>query len=354
MTPPPTLPADIHSNPAWHVHDYQPVPRRFIYAALEELQYAETTFLDHRLNRNMKEFFSASFAEMDRAFPQSLVEAQPAAFIFHVGHCGSTLLSRALGATPAVLSLREPMTLNVLASALREMEDPVSWLSKDEWQRLHIIILLALDRRFKQSQLPLVKVTSTCNILLEPVLASHASRRAIALHQPLESCLSGMLRYKDTFSDLRSQSRTRLLEWQQVPGARALRLQDLDPEDIIVLSWLSSMYRFSRALDKYPEQLIRLDFEQFLSDPQSVLADTASFLGLEHAAGQIADTYTEISGFYSKIPGQRFTPADRQYVLDKSRHQNADPIQRGLTRARELIAETSALAACEQYLVQHT
>ena len=106
MNPHPAPPADIHSNPAWHLHDYQPVQRRFVYAALDEFQYIEASFLDHRLNPHINKFSSASFAEMDQAFPHSLVEKEPAAFIFHVGHCGSTLLSRALGATPTSFCLR--------------------------------------------------------------------------------------------------------------------------------------------------------------------------------------------------------------------------------------------------------
>lgn len=342
------IPDDIASNPSWYIHNYLPIQQNFVLAFLEELQFVEAPFLDQRFNAQIRNFFQVSFEDLDARFPASLSASRPAVYIFHIGHCGSTLISRALGATPSVLALREPLILRVLSNSLRELDSPLSWLSLAQFQRLQTIILTALERRFRPSQLPLIKATSTGNNLIGPVLESHPLRRALLIHQPLESYLAGMLRFREhNLGDIRNQSQTRLQDWHDISGDQELRLSSLEPVDLVVIAWLSSMARMARAQENHPDRVLRVDFEGFLAHPEARLEEMAGFAGLADAARSIVDAYPRISGYYSKNSSQLFSTDERRSTLARSRDQNGELIRAGLKKARQLLQQYPSLGALE-------
>lgn len=343
------LPADIASNPGWYMLDYNPAFRKFIFTSLEETRFAEASFLDSRLNTRADALQGVTLADVDAVFPDRF-ELPPAAYIFQVGHCGSTLLSRALGATPDVLALREPLPLRVLANTRRELDDALSWMSREEWRRLSTIILLALERRFRPGQLPIIKASSTCNNLVEPVLASHPGRRALLLYQPLETSLAAMFRNRANFGDLRSQGRDRLQEWLDLAGQEDMVLADLEEDDVAVLSWIASLQRFEQARQRLPERVMMLDFNRFIADPHDHLHRVAAFLGLDAQAEQLANAFANVSRRYAKNPGKPYSPERRQASLDSSRRHNAEGISRAMDKARALLQSHPDMAGLEPYL----
>ncbi len=82
---------------------------------MREEDYRAASFLDDRmLTAQSKGAWVPLEQVMEKA---QRIEARPLHFIFHTGHVGSTLLSRLLGETGGVLSLREPLPLRSLADA---------------------------------------------------------------------------------------------------------------------------------------------------------------------------------------------------------------------------------------------
>ena len=63
-------------------------------------------------------------------------QAPPTRYIFHIGHCGSTLIARLLGELEQFLSLREPPVLMGLSRSCRVLDSPEFGLDRDRWQAL--------------------------------------------------------------------------------------------------------------------------------------------------------------------------------------------------------------------------
>ena len=297
----------------------------------------------------IKGFFPVSLEELEHELEKVPLEPSPAAYVFQIGHCGSTLVSRALAFSPLTLPLREPQVLKTLASSQRELGSTLSWLSHGDWQRLMDASLRMLDRRFRPDQLPVIKANSECNNICETVLASHPERRAVLLYSPLESYLAGMLRYKDKQGDIRFQSRARLEEWQLVSGSSDLNLSELSVVELIVIAWMGNMARFSKAMKRFPEQVMPSNFEDYLSRPAETTEEMAGFFGLEYREGQIPGHYQKISEQYSKDPKLPYSARTREVALDASRSDNAALISRGLRIAEQLVATKHELSALKTW-----
>lgn len=344
-----TLPPDIATNPAWYLADYSRWRDRFVFTLLAESQYEDYAFLDGRERNLFRQVEQVAFDVVDKAFSGEPAE-QASAYIFHTGHCGSTLLSRALGQCADVLSIREPLPLRKLAHSARELEDPLGWLSPGHWERLKRVVLRALERRFRPGQLPIIKATSTCNNLAEPILASHSGRKAIFLYQTLETTLAGMFRSSINRGDLRKQARYRVQEWHQLTGSRDIRLSKVTDVEVAVLSWAGSMSRLLAVDDQFPGQVMKLDFDDFLKAPGMRLSELSRFLGLDLHSDRIAGAFDRVVQTYSKKPDQPYSPIDRQYDLDLSRSRNVTDIAGGLRMAHSLTETHPELAALRAYL----
>jgi hypothetical protein len=223
-------------------------------------------------------------------------------------------------------------------------------LSEAQFRRFGVIILSALERRFSDEQLPLIKATSICNNLIGPILQTHPRRRAILLFQRLEPYLAG--RFKKTVSqDLRVQAQFRFDEWQKIPGSPPIRLSTLGFPELGALAWLTSMWRLLLVDEHINQQTELLDFQDFLSDPLVHLARLAEFIGIcEEDIGDLVERYPDISSAYSKDPEMKFDAEIRERTLHLSRRAWDKQITTGIEWAREMIGKTPELERCAEYL----
>jgi hypothetical protein len=341
----------IASSPEWYLYDCNAARLEFQLLRLDEEDFRQAIFLDSRLGTHLDNLVPMKVAQISKAFPGKVAGAdKPAAYIFHIGHCGSTLLSRALSETDRILPLREPRTLQFLANQLRELNTPRCLLTEKQFQRLGVVILSALERRFNAQQLPLIKATSVCNNLIGPILQTHRERKAILLYQPLEPYLAG--RFKRTVSnDLRVQAQFRFDEWQRIPGAPAIILSRLGPAQLGSLAWLTSMWRLLLVDEHISDQIQLVDFQEFLGDPQGQLTKLAAFIGIhQRDIEELLVRYPEVSSTYSKDPGMKFSSEVREKTLQLSRQKWSQQISKGLDWAQDMIRRTPELERCADYL----
>jgi hypothetical protein len=340
----------IQSSPLWHFHLYDLLEQTFMLLRIEENLFRKTSFLDERVQQETRTGFRYELRHLATTFPDTGARRRPSMYIFHIGHCGSTLLSRALGSSQRVLPIREPLTLRHLARDLRELDQPWSFLSGEGWAWLMSTVTQTLTRRFRDDQLPVIKATSTCNNLIDPVLGSDDQPRAILMYLPLEPYLAGLIGKNPPAYDLRGQARTRLEEWMKITGARPVNLHEMKPAQLAVMSWLGSMNYLLEARKKFTNRVRLLDFEAFLEDPDSELAQTADFFGLAGETENIVSAYPDISTGYSKKPDEPYSAYTRKKILYRARAEKAVEIREGLEWAGELIRETPALEGCGNYL----
>ncbi len=316
---------------------------------MTESDYRDSVFLDSRIKSSGNQRLAVSIANIKRVFLANGQRQSPLTFIFHTGHCGSTLLSRALDFSGLTLPLREPRTLNSLSNLERELGHPVSLFTERSFKELQDTIISAISRNFHAGQRPVVKATSTCNNLVRPLMESAADSRALLLHQTLERHVAGRVDSKPGVFDLLVQSRERMLDWMAMPGTPKLYNARLAAEQLAVISWMTSMYYLTRARGDHPERTQMIDFDVFLQDPHTHLSAITDFLNLDVPGETVQNQYTGISMQYSKLPGQPFTAEDRRRKLDKARAGHQKRVTRSMHWAEQLVRANPALEPLAEY-----
>ncbi len=292
------------------------------------------------------------------AWPQ--VEAAVAAadlkedcgFIFHIGHVGSTLISRLMGASPKVLALREPLALRTLAEAHAGLDAPESLLAPDGFERRCSAMLKLWSRRFAPGQRPIIKATSFCAGLAEDLLGRAFAPKALLMVAPPEPHLAALLGGPNNRIDIRAMAPGRLKRLHRRLGEIPWRLSSMSLGEMAAMGWASEMSALAAAAARHPERAVWLDFERFLLRPQRRLADAFAAFGIEGEDAEIAAILASpVMGRYAKAPEHAYGPAVRARVQDQARREAGEEIRRGMAwldaAAARFPAIASALAAAE-------
>lgn len=252
--------------------------------------------------------------------------------IFHIGHCGSTLLSRLLDSWPEVEGLREPLPLRDLAAAWRAPAPPRDLLA----------LLMAYWRRpLPPASRIAIKATSSCNALIEPMLRDGSLRRAILLDMPLAPWLATLLKSEDSVRDALAASDERAAVLHAhglaVDGEHAPR----DAVEACAMGWLAERLRFDAlASGEFASRVLRLDFEDLLSSPEATLTRIAAHLTLD-ADGVARALASPAWGRYSKAQQHGYGRDDRAHDLALARQRFGDEIARGVAWADRAMASRS-------------
>ena len=90
---------------------------------MTEQDYKNASFLDRRIITPELKWRAVQWDALDGV---ELPNALTPYYIFHIGHVGSTLISRLLGESPDVLPLREPQILRDLGGVYAVKDRPQS------------------------------------------------------------------------------------------------------------------------------------------------------------------------------------------------------------------------------------
>jgi hypothetical protein len=312
--------AAIAASPDHYLHSFEGADA--VIAAMDRAAYARSIFLDARIS-------PASDAAM-RVPAAALAEAAPppqaTTWIFHVAHCGSTLLARALEAVSTGLVLREPMALRQLAFA----PDPA---------RLRLVLAM-LARRYDEEVPTLVKANVPVNALLGAIAAADPAAPAVFLHLGLEDYALAVLRSPQHRAWVR-----------QIAAQFAGAASEASDAACLAALWLWQMRAFAAALDALPHA-VTLDAERFYADPAATLGALAPRLGRAADPASIAEVAAgPLFATYSKRPGVAFSNAAR---LERRAALAAD-LAADLAEVHELaLAAAPDLAALEGCIAQAT
>jgi hypothetical protein len=255
------------------------------FVPMDRAAYHRSIFLDHRISLAEGAQFALELDGLAGVIPP----AQPIGWIFHVAHCGSTLLARALEELTGALVLREP-------SALRQVA-----LDADP---LHLPAVLALlGRRYPEAGRTVIKANVPVNFLLEPIAAADPDAPAILLYSRHTDYLLAILRSPNHRGWVRA-----------ISTLLAGRLETHDAAsdaELAAALWLAQHRRFAAALQAMPRART-LEAEQFYARPAEALTAAAALYelpgGTEAAAAIVAGP---LFTTYSKNPGLAFDNAAR-------------------------------------------
>src|SRR5690349_24823851 len=163
-------PEEIARDATWLAQALDPSAGNVRLIAMDRESYRAASFLDDRMLQQPVDAQVISWTEIEEAIGDEL--RSDARWIFHIGHVGSTLISRLLGELDGVLAVREPRLLRDLAlspPAVREQYlGPVSKL---------------MSRTFASDEFACVKATSFVSEIA-PVLVPAGERALFMFARP--------------------------------------------------------------------------------------------------------------------------------------------------------------------------
>jgi hypothetical protein len=290
--------------------------------ALRESDYRAASFLDARI---LKPGTASQTIRWSQLAPATAALPEACAFIFHIGHAGSTLVSRLMGAHAGVFALREPLALRTLAQSRFE-HTPQSWDANGSDDRLSTFLKL-FSRTFRGGQRALVKATSfVCEIAPE-ILARPYSPKAIFMFVPAEVYLATILGGPNSRQEARMLAPSRLKRLQKRLGEQIA--MPVSEGEIIAMNWACEMIALRAA--QAGDRIHWLDFDNVLSDPHTSLAACFRHIGIEAAAEDVAAIVAGPDMHrYSKAQEYEYDARLRRDVLAQAHAQSGNEIKRGL------------------------
>lgn len=279
-----------------------------LFGRLSEAEYRATSFLDRRA---VQPGTVTGVVPWSLAEPWLLALPRQCDFLFHISHCGSTLLSRLLGETDQLFAIREPGVLRGLTVA-----DPDA--------RLQAVLGL-LSRRFHARQKPIVKATSVVNAVAARLMDQVPESRAIAIQIPAASFLAAVLdgSQSDIAAHAADRSR-RLSELGLVDAAPP----PTTPGEQAAAAWLCEMATLQSLADRHPGRVAWLDFEAFLERPEPVFQAACDHLEITTDAAAIVRG--PLMDRYAKRTDVAYDASFRRNLLDAAGRRFASDITAGL------------------------
>jgi hypothetical protein len=337
-------------SPDLYPHSLDVVSDTVYMVRFTEADYVRASFLDERALQPTALSEWMPYASLARDVDAADLQTQ-CGFIFHIGHVGSTLLSRLIGTQPNVLSVREPLPFRTLAQAQMELQTAESAWSTAEFNRRLDLFLKLWSRTFRGGQLPVVKATSFCSELAATVLARPFKPRAIALSVAPEVYLATIFAGQNNYRDIRGMATNRLRRLHRRIGQTSWRLHELSYGEMIAMSWAAETTALAESAEA-GDRVMWLDFDDLLAAPREILAKVFRHLDREVNEVEIEkicrgpDLYR-----YSKAPEHGYDAQLRRTVLDQARREHASEIRAGmawLERAASKFPIIGAVAGLER------
>lgn len=307
-------------SPDVFIHNFDIVGDRALIIRLSAEQRRNASFLDDRILGRGVEGGWANWADIEPAARRAPTVSP--AFIFHVGHCGSTLISRLLEEASGVRSLREPMSLRTFATVLADSEDGVSLWSAEEVQRR-----LSCYLNVATAGAPtLFKATSWCG-----ALAKLTAGPALFCHSRADAYIATMLGGANNPIDLKLNAPIRLRRLRRLCGGEIARLSALSPGELAAMSWAAETATIAAAMTRDAGRFHPIEFDDFLKAPADGLAAAAAHLGLAAPPEKIAAALSgPLMRTYSKDASFDYSPKDRKEILADYLARHKREIERGV------------------------
>lgn len=318
----PQIPSDqmlaaLQRDPCVYPHQFDIVTQRVLLASLPEAALASAVFLDQRVLQPDTPTAVCAWEEFEKA--ASAFPPNAPAYIFHIGHSGSTLLSRLVASAAGAPPLREPLPLRAFAADEANALDGAAFLSNEERRRR----LALFERLWARRKGTVLKATSICNNLIDRV--SPDAPVAFIFIRPA-AYLTLMLGGANTIVDLRSFAQLRLRRlkaaWPEVGD-----LSRFSPGELAAMSWLAETCAAAAAERSFHG----VDFDAFLEEPESALSRLCDALGRPADEAKLRGAVRgPLMQQYSKAPDHAYSPSVRRQIMSEDRTLHAAEIKAGL------------------------
>lgn len=315
---------------------------------LTRADYEKASFLDERVLGSHSLSRTLPFATLEAGVTAAQLQER-CHFIFHIGHVGSTLLSRLLGADRRIFALREPSILRNLVQMKSDPEQQPRVWTEQIFEPREAIFLKLWSRTFAPEQASVIKATSYVSELAAALLARPSRPRAILLTVKPQSYIATILAGQNARVEARGLTAGRLKRLHKRIGREIWRLGSFGEGEALALAWACEMCGLVEAARAAGERALFFDFDAFLGEPQTTL--TAAFRHLECDV-----TDREVGAIlagplmtrYSKAQEHEYSPALRRELLDEANKTHGAEIAKGLSWLERAARDVPEIAAILQ------
>jgi hypothetical protein len=334
----------LADRPAIFPHQLNLINDTLLLAELSSAEIKAASFLDQRVLKQTTKGNWIPWKPVADVFNR-VPDRELPGFIFHVGHCGSTLLSRLLEFAENTQSLREPLPLRTLAQDLADSADGRSFLTR----QARLDRLRVLSKMWSRgARHTVIKATSICTDLLTQIYSLQADTRSIFVYNRAETHVATLLAGQNALIDLRGFAQLRLQRLRQITGLD-LKLNELSTSQLAALSWLSETTSAARSLEKHAPQIALLEFESLLQDPGQHLSRLLAHLKIDTPSETVEKALSSpVLQTYSKAPEHQYNAQTRAAILQDSRSRFGQEIKTALAWMESLAGRSELVATALQ------
>ena len=319
---------DIVRDARWLAQAIDPASGLVRWIDMTAEAYRAASFLDDRMLQAPVNAVALPFAEVAAAIPADA--RSDARWIFHIGHVGSTLVSRLLGELDGVLAVREPRILRDISAMPAEQRDAMV----PAIQKL-------LSRTFAANETAVVKATSfvseICAELIPP------GGRALLLHTDPRTYVASILAGENSLKELAvlADSRRRRMAGR-VAGLHGRG----GVAQAAAAAWVCEITALEAAAEAMSDRsILWLNFDRMLDDMTAALGQVAAFFGFDAPSGRVEEIVGgPLMSRYSKALEYDYSPSLRRQLVEQEIGLQGAEINTALAELRAA-AESSPLLA---------
>ena len=319
---------EIARDATWLAQALDPTQGLVRLVAMNRESYRAESFLDDRLLHETIDAQIIPWPDVESAVAGDL--RSDARWIFHIGHVGSTLVSRLLGELSGVLAIREPRLLRDLAISPREVRHGYM-----------AAIPKLMSRSFAHDERACVKATSFASEIAPELVP--AGERSLFMHAKPRNYIASILAGENSIREMHALAGTR----SERLASRGLSFADSknDPQ-IAAIAWACEMTSLEAAAEGMTgRQIAWADFDLLLSDISNELGRIAGFFGFTADEAKISSIASgPLMRRYSKALEYEYSPSLREQLIAGAIHLHGREIDAALAMLRAA-AEKSPLLA---------
>ena len=327
----PALLPNIATSPELYLHQINRTADNGLVIEADPEFYRQAIFLDQRALSADSAGLWLPLERIRSVVLGAASEPPKAHFIFHIGHCGSTLCSKLLAEAGGVLGLREPLILRTLSETWPDREAATSSASTGKIELELEFCYRLLARTFAPDDVAMIKATSFTSNLATPLLAMNSNNRALLLAMSAPAYIAIMLGAQAYAVDLRGFAKNRYRSLQNFLGTLDFELDQLALGELAGLAWLVELMKLEVIIDACPQQTLFQDFDAFLTDTRGCLQSMMAFFGLANDPSTLDRLINSpVRGRYSKAPQYRFDATARRLRIEAAGTKAGPEIKQGL------------------------
>lgn len=295
----------------WLVQALDPSQGAVRLVAMDRESYRAASFLDDRMLETPVDAQIVSWTAIEDAVSDEM--RSDARWIFHIGHVGSTLVSRLLGELDGVLAIREPRLLRDLALTPQSVRE-----------RYIAPTPRLMSRTFAKTEIACVKATSFASEI-SPQLVPPGERALLMFATP-RNYIGSILAGENSLEEMRLLAGSRA----QRLNSRQTYLPSQDDAGLAAAAWACEMTALEQAAEQMADrEILWVNFDQMLGEMDTALTNVANFFGFDsRRASEIANG--PLMGRYSKAPEYEYGANLRRELIAEAGERFASDIERAL------------------------